>query len=69
MLKITEPRNGIEYEIVVQYTRERRLCHDTYYSISDTIDEALDEVKELWHENNDNLFRIHGDIRFFMEVV
>lgn len=68
MIRMVEPKYKVEYEIIIQCNRDGRLYYDTYYSVGGTVEDALDEVTKLWHENNDHLAKIHGDIRFFMEV-
>ena len=58
-----------EYQITVEYIRQGDTYHDRYYSLNSTGNEAMEDVKKLWHINNDHLFLEAKDARFFMEVV
>ena len=57
-----------EYQIIVQYIREKDIYHDRYYAIGSTDDEALEKVKASWENNSYHIFPEAKDAKFFMEV-
>ena len=56
-----------EHEIIIQYTRQGKMYYDRYYSFNTTIEEAIEDIRKLWHNNN-HLFPEARDARFFAEV-
>ena len=57
-----------EYQAVVQYTRQGKVCHDIYHTIADTPESALVYISVSWHRDNDDLFPGAKTAEFFMKV-